>query len=40
MARIGNSIYHDICPGDPTCSQFGFYQVNTHVSYTEAVSDA
>ena len=21
MARIGNSVYHDICPGDPTCSQ-------------------
>jgi len=26
MARIGNSVYHDICPGDPTCSSFGFYQ--------------
>jgi len=26
MARIGNSVYRDICPGDPTCSQFGFYQ--------------
>jgi len=25
MARIGNSVYHDICPGDPTCRQFGFY---------------
>ena len=24
MARIGNSVYHDICPDDPTCSQFGF----------------
>jgi dolichyl-diphosphooligosaccharide--protein glycosyltransferase len=24
MARIGNSVYDDICPGDPTCSQFGF----------------
>ena len=24
MARIGNSVYNDICPGDPTCSQFGF----------------
>jgi dolichyl-diphosphooligosaccharide--protein glycosyltransferase len=24
MARIGNSVYSDICPGDPTCSQFGF----------------
>jgi len=26
MARIGNSVYRDICPGDPTCSQFGFYK--------------
>jgi dolichyl-diphosphooligosaccharide--protein glycosyltransferase len=26
MARIGNSVYNDICPGDPTCSNFGFYQ--------------
>ena len=26
MARIGNSVFNDICPGDPTCSQFGFYQ--------------
>jgi len=26
MARIGNSVYPDMCPGDPTCSQFGFYQ--------------
>ncbi|KAH8613960.1 putative Oligosaccharyl transferase STT3 subunit [Trypanosoma vivax] len=26
MARIGNSVYHDICPkGDPSCHQFGFY---------------
>jgi dolichyl-diphosphooligosaccharide--protein glycosyltransferase len=24
MARIGNSVYHDICPGDPTCRKFGF----------------
>jgi len=24
MARIANSVYHDVCPGDPTCSQFGF----------------
>jgi len=29
MARIGNSVYRDICPGDPTCSQFGFYQGGT-----------
>ena len=26
MARIGNSVFRDICPNDPTCSQFGFYQ--------------
>eukprot|EP01062_Namystynia_karyoxenos_P025993 TRINITY_DN2033_c0_g3_i4.p1 TRINITY_DN2033_c0_g3~~TRINITY_DN2033_c0_g3_i4.p1 ORF type:complete len:994 (+),score=370.66 TRINITY_DN2033_c0_g3_i4:120-2984(+) len=26
MARIGTSIYSDICPGDPTCSRFGFDQ--------------
>jgi len=25
MARIGNSVYRDICPDDPTCSTFGFY---------------
>ena len=25
MARIGNSVYRDICKGDPSCSQFGFY---------------
>jgi len=24
MARIGNSVYRDICPNDPTCSHFGF----------------
>jgi len=23
MARIANSVYSDICPGDPTCSMFG-----------------
>merc|ERR1711957_1045850 len=26
MARIGNSVFNDICPGDPTCSMFGFDQ--------------
>eukprot|EP00005_Dracoamoeba_jomungandri_P008973 CAMPEP_0174263992 /NCGR_PEP_ID=MMETSP0439-20130205/20885_1 /TAXON_ID=0 /ORGANISM="Stereomyxa ramosa, Strain Chinc5" /LENGTH=916 /DNA_ID=CAMNT_0015349661 /DNA_START=19 /DNA_END=2769 /DNA_ORIENTATION=+ len=26
IARIGNSVYNHICPGDPTCSQFGFYR--------------
>ncbi|KAG5466696.1 hypothetical protein LSCM1_00867 [Leishmania martiniquensis] len=25
MARIGNSVYHDICPKDPLCRHFGFY---------------
>jgi len=24
MARIGNSVFEDICPDDPTCSRFGF----------------
>ncbi|KAG5492529.1 hypothetical protein JKF63_01107 [Porcisia hertigi] len=26
MARIGNSVYHDICPNDPLCQHFGFYR--------------
>jgi dolichyl-diphosphooligosaccharide---protein glycosyltransferase len=26
MARIGNSVFDDICPGDPLCKSFGFYQ--------------
>jgi dolichyl-diphosphooligosaccharide---protein glycosyltransferase len=25
MARIANSVFDDMCPGDPTCEQFGFY---------------
>jgi len=29
MARIGNSIYSDMCPGDPTCRQFGFNRDGT-----------
>ena len=24
MARIGNSVYPGLCPGDPTCRMFGF----------------
>mmetsp|Transcript_116294 Transcript_116294/g.217716 ORF Transcript_116294/g.217716 Transcript_116294/m.217716 type:complete len:223 (+) Transcript_116294:2-670(+) len=24
MARIANSVYPDVCPGDPACRQFGF----------------
>ena len=24
MARIANSVFDDVCPGDPTCSHFGF----------------
>jgi dolichyl-diphosphooligosaccharide--protein glycosyltransferase len=24
LARIGNSVYHGLCPGDPTCANFGF----------------
>jgi dolichyl-diphosphooligosaccharide---protein glycosyltransferase len=26
MARIGNSVFDDICPDDPTCQHFGFHQ--------------
>jgi len=26
MARIGNSVYPEMCPNDPTCSNFGFYK--------------
>ena len=29
MARIGNSVFLDICPDDPTCSKFGFYQAGS-----------
>lgn len=29
MARIGNSIYSDMCPGDPTCRKFGFSRDGT-----------
>ena len=25
MARIGNSVFHDIC-SEPTCAEFGFYE--------------
>jgi dolichyl-diphosphooligosaccharide--protein glycosyltransferase len=28
MARIGNSVYRDICPKDPLCSHFGFQGPN------------
>lgn len=24
MARIANSVFEDVCPGDPTCAHFGF----------------
>jgi len=30
MARIGNSVYQDICPGDPTCEKFGFTHQDEH----------
>jgi dolichyl-diphosphooligosaccharide--protein glycosyltransferase len=29
MARIGNSIYSDMCPDDPTCRKFGFNRDGT-----------
>eukprot|EP00128_Syssomonas_multiformis_P010615 Colp12_sorted_trinity150504_noHs@32866 len=25
IARIANSVFHDICPNDPLCNHFGFY---------------
>ncbi len=25
MARIANSVFDDVCPKDPTCAHFGFY---------------
>jgi dolichyl-diphosphooligosaccharide--protein glycosyltransferase len=25
LARIGNSVFGDLCPNDPTCQEFGFY---------------
>jgi dolichyl-diphosphooligosaccharide--protein glycosyltransferase len=28
MARIGNSVYSDICPNDPLCAHFGFRAEN------------
>eukprot|EP00672_Neobodo_designis_P017275 CAMPEP_0174851032 /NCGR_PEP_ID=MMETSP1114-20130205/21265_1 /TAXON_ID=312471 /ORGANISM="Neobodo designis, Strain CCAP 1951/1" /LENGTH=812 /DNA_ID=CAMNT_0016085533 /DNA_START=34 /DNA_END=2472 /DNA_ORIENTATION=- len=28
MARIGNSVYRDICPKDPLCTKFGFRGAN------------
>jgi len=27
MRRIANSVYRDMCPGDPTCQSFGFSQM-------------
>mmetsp|Transcript_62857 Transcript_62857/g.112081 ORF Transcript_62857/g.112081 Transcript_62857/m.112081 type:complete len:858 (-) Transcript_62857:1195-3768(-) len=29
MARIGTSVFPDICPNNPTCSHFGFHQDHT-----------
>ena len=29
MARIGNSVYRDICPNDPLCEHFGFHRDHT-----------
>eukprot|EP00658_Telonema_sp_P-2_P016713 TRINITY_DN16480_c0_g1_i11.p1 TRINITY_DN16480_c0_g1~~TRINITY_DN16480_c0_g1_i11.p1 ORF type:complete len:804 (+),score=264.46 TRINITY_DN16480_c0_g1_i11:71-2413(+) len=36
MARIGNSVFNDICPGDPTCSMFGFDQAGNPTPMMEA----
>merc|ERR1712194_894860 len=36
MARIGNSVFSDICPGDPTCSGFGFDSAGNPTPMMEA----
>ena len=37
IARIGNSVYPDICPNDPLCRTFGFYdQQRTPMPRTKA----
>ena len=36
MARIANSVYPDVCPGDPTCSKFGFDQYRRPTPMMEA----
>jgi dolichyl-diphosphooligosaccharide--protein glycosyltransferase len=36
MARIGNSVFNDICPGDPTCSMFGFDSAGNPTPMMEA----
>jgi dolichyl-diphosphooligosaccharide--protein glycosyltransferase len=30
MARIGTSVFHDICPGDPMCRHYGFIDAQRH----------
>jgi len=38
MARIGNSVYHDICPGDPTCREYGF--IDNQMTPTKMMADS
>jgi len=38
MARIGNSVFDDICPGDPTCRKFGF--VNSQMRPTPMMAES
>ena len=36
MARIGNSVYRDICPNDPLCEKFGFYPKEGIMEWSQA----
>jgi len=38
MARIGNSVFRDICPNDPTCARFGF--VDRHGTPTPMMAES
>lgn len=38
IARIGNSVYQDICPNDPLCYSFGFYDKERNPTPTMAAS--
>jgi len=36
LARIANSVFDDVCPGDPTCRYFGFDQTGNPTPMMEA----
>ena len=40
MARIGNSVYYDICPDDPFCAKFGFDPPGDHKHPTPMMKDS